>query len=106
MDREEKLRLLILYEGAYAEALRLLSLLTASGPAIPEGPYSLAAGLLRPDPDISGATRFAEENPDRKLVLSLIKTAAAESLRLFRHEPGTEKELKNISKGYFGGIVY
>lgn len=106
MDREEKLRLLMLYEGAYAEALRLLSLLTASGLAIPEGPYSLAAGLLRPVPDISGATRFAEENPDRKLALSLLKTAAAESLRLFRHKPGTEKELKNISRGYFGGRIY
>jgi len=106
MDREEKLRLLMLYEGAYAEALRLLSLLTASGLSIPEGPYSLAAGLLRPDPDISGATRFAEENPERKLALSLLKTAAAESLRLFRHKPETEKELKNISKGYFGGKIY
>ena len=106
MDREEKLRLLMLYEGAYAEALRVLSLLTASGLAIPEGPYSLATGLLRPDPDISGATRFAEENPERKLALSLLKTAAAESLRLFRHEPGTEKELKNISRGYIGGRIY
>ena len=106
MDREEKLRLLVLYEGAYAEALRLLSLLTASGLSVPEGPYSLAAGLLRPDPDISEATRFAEENPDRKLSLSLLKTAAAESLRLFRHKPGTEKELKNISRGYFGGRIY
>ena len=106
MDREEKLRLLMLYEGAYAGALRLLSLLTASGIAIPEGPYSLAAGLLRPDPDISGATRFAEQNPERKLTLSLLKIAAAESLRLFRHEPENEKELKNISAGYFGGKIY
>ncbi|HML96301.1 MAG TPA: hypothetical protein PKC29_12835 [Thermodesulfobacteriota bacterium] len=106
MDREEKLRLLLLYEGAYAEALRLLSLLTASGLSTPDGPYALASGLLRPDPDVSRATRFAEENPGRKLALSLLKIAAAESLRLFRHKPEIEKELKNISKGYFSGNIY
>ena len=106
MDREEKLRLLLLYEGAYAESLRLLSLLTASGLSAPEGPYALAAALLRPDPDVSCATRFAEESPDRKLARSLIKIAAAESLRLFRHTPEIEKELKNISKGYIGDNVY
>jgi len=106
MDREEKFRLLMLYEGVYTEALRLLSLLTASGLSVPEGPYALAAALLRPDPDISGATRFAEENPDRKLAAALLKIAAAESLRLFPHGPETEKELKNISKGYFSGNIY
>ena len=106
MDREEKLRLLLLYEGAYGEALRLLSFLTASGLPVPEGPYALAAALLRPDPDVSRAARFAEENPDRRLARSLIKIAAAESLRLFPHKPETEKELKNITKGYIGDKVY
>lgn len=106
MDREEKLRLLMLYEGAYAEALRLLSLITASGLSAPEGPYAMAAALLRPGPDTSRAARFAEKNPDRKLAGTLIKIAAAESLRLFRHEPETEKELKNMSRGYIGRNIY
>lgn len=106
VDREEKLRILMLYEGAYGEALRLLSFLTASGLPVPEGPYALAAALLRPDPDVSRAARFAEENPDRRLARSLIKIAAAESLRLFPHKPEIEKELKNITKGYIGDKVY
>jgi energy-coupling factor transporter ATP-binding protein EcfA2 len=105
-EREEKLRLLFLYESAFAESLRLLSLLTASGVSIPEGPYSLAAALLKANPDTSHALRFAEENPEKKFTRRLIKIAAAESRRLFSHNPESEKELKGIAEGRFGKKIY
>jgi len=106
MDREEKLRLLLLYESAFAESLRLLSLLTASGASVPEGVYAIAAALLRPDPDASRAARFAENNPERKFARRLIKIAAEESLRVFPHSPESEKELKGIAEGRFGKKSY
>lgn len=106
IGREEKLRLLLLYESAYAESLRLLSILTASGASMPEGTYALAASLLKANPDTSRAVRFAEENPERKFARRLIVIAAAESLRLFPHSPETEKELKGIAEGRFGKKSY
>jgi len=106
MDSEEKLRLLHFYEGAFAESLRLLSLLTASGVSIPEGPYALAAALLRPDPDTSPAALFVEKNPERKFARRLFKISAEESLRLFPHSAESEKELKGIAEGHFGKKIY
>ena len=106
MDREEKLRLLHFYESAFAESLRLLSLLTASGASIPEGPYSVAAGLLRPDPDTSRAALYVEKNPERKFARRLFKISAEESLRLFSHSPESEKKLKGIAEGHFGKKIY
>ncbi len=106
IGREEKLRLLLLYESAYAESLRLLSLLTASGASVPEGAYALAASLLKANPDTSRAVRFAEKNPERKLARRLIIIAAEESLRLFPHGPESEKKLKGIAQGQFGKKSY
>lgn len=105
-DSEKKYRLLHLYESAFAESLRLLSLLSASGVSMPEGPYALAASLLRANPDTSPAALFAEKNPERKFARRLVKVAAAESLRLFAHSPEIERELENIIKERFGKKAY